>query len=127
MVKYSRHKVDRILLTAYQMFIGSLFLIIISSFAVNPLSLNFNFKALLLFVYLAFISAAAFGIWFYLIKYNRLGYISIYRFIIPISGSLLSALFLPEETIGANTIIALLMVSYGIVMINRVQQERQLH
>jgi len=123
MVKNSKHKVDRILLTAYQMFIGSLFLIIISVFAVNPLSLNFSFKALFLFIYLAFISAAGFGIWFSLIKYNRLGYISIYRFIIPISGSLLSALFLVDESIGSNTIIALLMVSFGIVMINRVQRE----
>lgn len=119
MVKNSRHKIDRVLMAAYQMFIGSLLLIFIAVFAVHPLSLDFNLKAVLLIAYLAFVSAAGFGIWFNLIKHNKLGYISIYRFTIPISGSLLSALFLAEESINLYTIIALIMVSFGIIMINK--------
>ncbi|HHU93131.1 MAG TPA: DMT family transporter [Halanaerobiaceae bacterium] len=119
MVKNSRHELDRVLLTAYQMFIGSLILIFIALFKISPFSLNFTFKGVLLIIYLAFVSAAAFGIWFNLIKYNRLGYISIYRFSIPVSGALLSALMLAEETLSFRAIIALIMVSFGIIMINR--------
>lgn len=119
MVKNSRHKLDRVLLTAWQMFIGSLFLIFIAIFRISPFGLQFTFRGVLLLVYLAFVSAAAFGIWFNLIKYNRLGYISIYRFSIPVTGALLSALLLPEETLSVRALIALFMVSIGIIMINR--------
>ncbi len=118
MVKNSKHQLEPILLTAYQMLIGSLFLIAISTLGVHPFSLDFNLKSTLLIFYLAFVSAAGFGLWYSLIKYNKLGYISIYKFMVPISGALLSALLLPEEGIYFNTIIALILVSFGIIMIN---------
>lgn len=118
MVKNSPKHIDPLLVTAYQMFLGSLVLFLTAAIKVHPLSLNFTPNTLILLIYLAFISAGGFGIWFSLIKFNRLGYISIYKFITPVSGVLLSALFLPGEAVNINVFLALLLVSSGIVLIN---------
>jgi len=100
------------------MFLGSIVLFLVAMTKVHPLSLTFTFKSFLLLLYLAFISAGGFGIWYSLIRYNRLGYISIYKFITPTAGVLLSALFLPEESITINILFALLLVTLGIILIN---------
>ncbi len=118
MVKNSSTQLDSLLVTAYQMFLGSIVLFLVAMTKVHPLSLVFTFKSFLLLLYLAFISAGGFGIWYSLIRYNRLGYISIYKFIIPVAGVLLSALFLPAESITINILFALLLVTLGIILIN---------
>jgi len=69
-------------------------------------------------IYLAFISAAAFGLWYSLIKFNKVGYITIYKFIVPVSGVFLSAIFIITETVSFNAVFALVLVSLGIVIIN---------
>lgn len=105
-------------ITAWQMFIGSTLLL---SYGVPRLSenaLTFTPKAWGLLIYAAFLSAAAFSLWFSLLKYNKAGVISLYKFVIPVAGTILSLIFLPGEKFSINILFALMLVSLGIISVN---------
>lgn len=106
------------IISSYQLLIGSIFLIL-SGFLGGAGGLEFTPKGTVLLVYLAFISAAAFSIWTVLLKYNGVGKVTIYKFSIPLFGMFLSYIFLGERFVGANVIIAALLVSVGILLINK--------
>ncbi len=118
MVKNVSDRIEPLLITAYQMLFGSIVLFLLAIIREGPFSLNFSLKAVLIILYLAFVSAAGFGLWYSLIKYNPLGYVTIYKFVVPVSGVLFSSLFLVEETVTASIFAALVLVSLGIIMIN---------
>ena len=67
----------------------------------------------------AALSAAAFSLWYYLLKYNKAGEITLYRFVIPVSGAVLSALVLPGESLSPAALVALALVAFGIAAVNR--------
>ena len=117
-VKHLSVNIDTMIITAYQMLFGSVTLFIVSIMGTDINSVQFNTKSTFLLIYLAFISAAAFALWYSLIKYNKVGYITIYKFITPVSGVFLSAFFLVNEFINIYAVIALILVSIGIVIIN---------
>lgn len=121
-VKYLSEKIDIMIITAFQMLFGSVTLFLIALTGANINAISFNFKTGILLVYLAFISAAAFGLWYSLIKFNKVGYITIYKFIVPVSGVFLSSIFIITETITISAVIALVLVSLGIVIINMPQE-----
>lgn len=123
MVKNVSDKIEPLLITAYQMMFGSIALFLLAVTRVGPFSLVFNIKTIIIILYLAFVSAAGFGLWYSLIKYNPLGYVTIYKFMVPVSGVLFSSLLLPEEGVTFNVLIALVLVSLGIVMINYQKKE----
>jgi len=111
-------RIEPMLVTAYQMLLGSVTLFLISITKVKPLSLGFTPSTFLLLIYLAMISAVGFALWYTLIKYNHLGYITIYKFVIPVSGVFFSSLLLAEESLNLNLLFSLLLVSIGIIIIN---------
>ncbi|MCF8009268.1 MAG: DMT family transporter [Halanaerobiales bacterium] len=121
--KFLSKKISIMIITAYQMLFGSLLLFFISLLGTDYNILQFSTKSIILLVYLAFISATAFGIWYTLIKYNKVGYITIYKFIAPVSGVFLSAFFIIGETVTINAIFSLVMVSTGILTINMPQKK----
>ncbi len=114
--------VHPVLVTAYQMFFGSVLLILTGGIASGLGWVVFDWRSVLLLFYLAFASATAFSIWYSILKYNKAGEVAVYRFLIPIWGTLLSAIFL-GESIGLNTILALAMVSIGIALVNKRKPE----
>lgn len=109
---------NALIVTAWQMFMGSLILFLVSSSGSNFSRLTFTPLTSILLIYLAFISAAAFALWYTLIKYNNLGFVTIYKFMIPVSGVFLSSVLLPDESINLIIISAMLMVSLAIIIIN---------
>lgn len=117
-VKYLSDNIDIMIITAFQMFFGSLSLFMVAANGTELNTIVFDFKSGILLIYLAFISAAAFGLWYSLIKFNKVGYITIYKFIVPVSGVFLSAIFIIGESINLNAIVALILVSIGIIIIN---------
>ncbi len=110
-------QVDTFLITAYQLLTGSLFLIAVG-FLGGAETLKFTDKNIWLLLYLSFISAAAFSIWTILLKHNGVGKVSVYKFTIPIFGTFLSYIFLKERVLGANVILAIVLVSISIILIN---------
>ncbi|WP_449353974.1 DMT family transporter [Virgibacillus natechei] len=71
-----------------------------------------------LFIYSALLSAIAFALWYSILKYNNAGELSMYKFIVPVSGSLLSAIFIPEERLNFFILAAIALVAVGIIVVN---------
>ena len=71
-------------------------------------------------LYMGFISAGAYTLWGVLLKYNPVSKVSVLGFVNPIMGVLLSALFLGESTeaFSITSVLALLLVSAGIIIVN---------
>lgn len=109
---------DPVLINAYQLFFGALLLLAVGVPGVAGRIPRFTGLFWILFVYSAVLSAAAFSIWYYLLKYNRAGEVTLYRFVIPVSGALLSALVLPEESLTPAAVVALGLVAFGIGAVN---------
>ena len=70
---------------------------------------------------LAVSSAVAYSIWGILMKYNPVSRVSIFNFLTPLFGVLLSAIFLGEvkQALSWNKLAALILVSGGIYIVNR--------
>ena len=67
--------------------------------------------------YLAVLSAVAFSLWNQIIRHNPIGKVSIYLFLIPIFGVILSILLL-QEALNKSTLIGLALVSIAIFIVN---------
>ena len=85
----------------------------------SPSVVVFTGQSLLLLLYLSFLSAAAFSLWYVLIQYNRLSVMAAYRFLIPICAVLLSVAFIEGEHLEWPAILALVLVCLGIVLTSR--------
>lgn len=109
-------------INAYQLTFGSMLLLVLGIPTLVGGSLTFTPLFWALFVYSAFLSAAAFSIWYTLLKYNKAGEVTIYRFVIPISGAVLSAIFLPDEQLTISILAALMLVAVGISAVNHWQR-----
>ena len=105
-------------LTGWQLTIGSVLLLVIGLPQLQENAIAFTPLGWGLFIYSAFLSAAAFGLWYSILKYNKAGEISIYKFVTPVSGTILSALFIPGEKLTLFVIAALALVAIGFVAIN---------
>ena len=105
-------------LTGWQLTIGSIVMLVIGLPQLQENAMLFTPLGWGLFVYSAFLSAAAFGLWYSILKYNKAGEISIYKFATPVSGTILSALFIPGENLTLLVVAALALVAVGFVAIN---------
>lgn len=107
------------LVTAWQMFMGSSLLIILGLPGAQITQVTFTPKFFILLMYSSLLSATAFSLWYSLLKYSKAGVIAIYRFMIPVSGAILSVIFLPEDQFSLKIAGALGLVSLGIIVVNR--------
>ncbi|MCZ2258472.1 DMT family transporter [Sporosarcina sp. G11-34] len=105
-------------LTGWQLTIGALVMLIVGLPQLQEDAMTFTPLGWGLFVYSALLSAAAFGLWYSLLKYNKAGEISIYKFATPVSGAILSALFIPGEQLTLFVVAALALIAVGFVAIN---------
>jgi drug/metabolite transporter (DMT)-like permease len=120
---------DIIMITGYQMFLGALIIDIIAIvwMIITPLEppegstekpyRNVSFKGYLLMIHMSLLSAVAFSIWNTLIRFNDVGKIAYFNFLIPIFGSFLSGIFLGEELFKIENLIALVLVCIGVIIV----------
>jgi drug/metabolite transporter (DMT)-like permease len=118
LAKKGSTKMEVIYMTAYQMILGSLGLIAIGAFSVGLVPFQFDLKSSLMLVYLAVLSAAGFILWNNVMKYNQVGKVSLYLFLVPVFGVILSSLLL-KEPLHYFVIAGLILVVAGIVLVNR--------
>lgn len=80
--------------------------------------------AAVLLLYLSFISAAAYTIWGILLKYNPVSRVTVFGFMNPLFGVVLSAAFLgeKEQAFSVNALTALVLVCLGIYVVNKEKQ-----
>jgi drug/metabolite transporter (DMT)-like permease len=111
-------RVDSVVLTGWQLAIGGLALLLIG-FATGGSLAGFTVKSTLLMVYLVVLSSAAFSLWTILLKYNRVSMITVFNFMVPIFGTMLSAVFLDERFLEWKNGAALVLVCYGIWLVTK--------
>ena len=116
--KYSKHE-DPVVISGYQFFIGGLVMVAIGLTSGGHIQIP-DFKAAGVLLYLAVLSAAAYSLWGVLLKYNPVSKVSIYSFMTPVCGVILSNIMLDEasKVSGLNLVFALLLVSGGIFLLN---------
>lgn len=112
--KYGQNQ-NSYFLTGFQFIIGSIILIIIGLTTRNG-SLTFTNKGIILLIYSAILSAAAFTIWTMVLRYHSASEFGIYRLFIPIFGSILSIIFLKEQFTVYLAIGMILVLSSSIVL-----------
>lgn len=117
MKKYAADE-DPVLLSGWQFFFGGIVLAAIGFLGGGRISV-ITAKGLILLLYLAFISAAAYSVWAMLLKANPVSKVAVFGFTNPMFGVLLSAILLHEwDQINGSFVIALVLVCAGIITVN---------
>lgn len=111
--------INPIIMNSWQFLFGSSILLVFGLIAGAGYHLQFTSLAVVLLIYSAFLSATAFTIWFNLLKYNTASSVTIFKFLIPVFGSILSAILIPEEHFTIMIVFGLVCASLGIYMVNR--------
>jgi len=123
LVKKASVRVYPPLMVAYQLTLGSVVLLIVALGMESPSVLCFSKSTVWLLMFLSFVSAAAFPVWYVLVKYNQLTKMAVYRFLIPVCGTFLSAAILDTESLSGLALVSLALVSAGMVLTSRAPTE----
>ena len=115
--RYSKEE-DPVMLSGWQFVFGGLILAVCGLLAGGRLTAVTGAGIAMLF-YLAVVSAAAYSLWGILLKYNPVSRVTVFGFMNPVFGVLLSALLLQEtESLGVMSVAALILVCVGIYLVN---------
>lgn len=109
---------DPVVVTGYQLTGGGLILIFIGLIGHGHFD-SITAPGILLLLYMAFLSAAAFTVWTMLLKYNPASKIAVYNFLIPIFGTTFSVMFLNESIFNLRSLLALILACAGIYIVNK--------
>ncbi|MFB7138961.1 DMT family transporter [Gottfriedia sp. NPDC056225] len=126
LAKEAAKKVDVAYLTAYQMMIGSVGLLLIGGFTAGFFPFQFDLRTFGMLVYLSLLSAVGFILWNNVMKYNQVGKVSMYLFLVPVFGVILSSIML-NEVLSYLVFIGLMMVTSGIIIVNYQKEQRSSH
>ena len=106
-------------MTGWNLTIGAAILFVIGLFMGGSLSvITWTRTAIVLMLILALIASVAFGLWYWIVQHAKIGEISIYKFCMPLSGSLLSV-FMGQDSFTLPLTIGLVLVCVGIVVVNK--------
>lgn len=116
---FSKHE-DTTTLCGYQFFIGGIVLVIIGLSFGGRIP-HIDVGAAFMLIYLAFLSACAFTLQGFLLKYNPVSKVAVFKSTNPLFGALFSAIILSEwsQLLSWFTLLALLLVCAGIFVINK--------
>ncbi|MCR5771115.1 MAG: DMT family transporter [Butyrivibrio sp.] len=119
-IKLFSQKENPVVLSGYQFFIGGIVMAVVGTLMGGHLTIV-SAGSIPLLIYMAFISAGAYTLWGILLKYNPVSTVTVLGFVNPVMGVILSAIFLGEgdEALSVYTLIALVLVSLGIYIINK--------
>lgn len=107
-----------VMLSGYQFVLGGVIMIFAGNAFGGKLGV-LSKEALGMLLWLALVSAVAYSLWGILLKYNPVSRVAVFGFMNPVFGVILSAWLLREgNTIGGSCIIALILVSVGIYIVN---------
>ncbi len=110
-------------LTGFQLALGGL-LLLVTGLAFGGKIAVYGMDCIFSMAYLAVLSALAFTLWAKLIKYNPVGKISLFGFLNPIFGVILSGIFLGEDFLNIRLVAALACVCAGIYIVNYTKESR---
>jgi drug/metabolite transporter (DMT)-like permease len=109
---------DVMVVTGYSLFLGGILLTFLGMSFGGSVT-NFTLSSTLLLSYMILLSSVAFTLWSLLLKHNKVGSVSVFIFLTPIFGAILSAIFLGENILEVKNVFALLLVCFGIWLVNK--------
>lgn len=124
MKRYSQHE-DPVVLSGYQFILGGI--VMIAAGLAFGGSIRFgSASGMGVLVYLSLLSAVAYSLWGILLKHNPVSSVTVYSFMIPVFGVLLSWILLTEKSNVsiANLLVALVLICTGIITLNFKKAER---
>lgn len=110
--------VDPTVMTGWQLAIGGAVLVA-GGYATGGTLEVHSLKALAVLGYLTLLSSVAFALWSVLLKVNRVSMIAPFNFVVPVAGTVLSAIFLGENILDIKYAVALVLVCSGIWWVNK--------
>lgn len=110
--------VDPTVMTGWQLAIGGVALLAGGYLSGGRLDVT-GVAAVAILGYLTLLSAIAFALWSMLLKVNRVSMIAPFNFVIPVAGTMLSAIFLGENILELKYAVALVLVCSGIWWVNK--------
>lgn len=118
MKRYSKYE-DPVILSGYQFILGGIVMIIVGLMLGGHIHIQ-NLKGLGVLIYLAFLSAIAYSLWGVLLQYNPVSKVTVFSFMTPVFGVILSNLMLTESgnVPMINLFITLILVCAGIIILN---------
>ncbi len=118
--KYSENH-DTVLLSGYQFVVGGLVLTLVGlpwGLLSDRGEISVSIEGVGILIYLALVSSVAYTVWGLLLRKNDVSKISIFGFMTPVMGVVLSALFLGEAgQLGIRHIVSLALVCAGIIVV----------
>ena len=119
-VKIFSKKENTAALCGYQFLIGGGVLVIIGLSFGGRIS-HVSAGAIFMLIYLGFLSACAFTLQGFLLKYNPVSKVAVYKSTNPLFGAVFSAIILSEsdQLLSPYTLIAIILVCLGIFVINK--------
>jgi drug/metabolite transporter (DMT)-like permease len=110
--------VDPTVMTGWQLAIGGAVLVA-GGYATGGMLEVHSLKAVAVLGYLTLLSSVAFALWSVLLKVNRVSMIAPFNFVVPVAGTVLSAIFLGENILDIKYAVALVLVCSGIWWVNK--------
>ena len=117
MKEYTK-KEDPVILSGYQFIAGGMIMTFAGLLMGGRLE-TVTTRGVIDIVYLAFVSAVAYSVWGILMKHNPVSRVSVYGFLTPIFGVIMSIILLKEGAgFGLLHLTALVLVCVGIIIVN---------
>ena len=125
MIKRYSQEENPVTLSGYQFVLGGLIMVVCGLLLGGRLTV-ISGAGIAMLLYLAVISAVAYSMWGVLLKYNPVSRVTVFGFMNPVFGVILSAIFLRESgSIGVVCILALVLVCAGIYIVNRTPKQSE--
>ncbi|MDE6791065.1 MAG: DMT family transporter [Clostridia bacterium] len=122
---FSKHE-NTTALCGYQFLIGGVVLVIIGASFGGTIP-HVSVGAAFMLLYLGFLSACAFTLQGFLLRYNPVSKVAVYKSTNPLFGAVFSAIILneSEQLLSFYTLIAIVLVCLGIFIINKFGERRK--
>lgn len=119
-IKNQTSKLPPLVLSSSTMIFGGAVIYLIS---IPVEGLEFTLKPTTYYIalsWLTFLSAAAFSIWFYLLKRPevKVSYLNFWKFLIPVAGALLAWIFLPDESPNVSSVLGVFITGLALILLN---------
>ena len=126
LIKIFSKSEDPVVISGYQFMLGGTVMIVAGLMAGGRID-HFDLTGAAILVYLSFLSAIAYALWGMLLKFNPVSKVTIFSFMTPVFGVLLTKLMLPEESTVklVNLLISLVLVCLGVFMLNYVKPTKK--
>lgn len=115
--KYATKTIESSTMASYNLLFGGVMLTLIGVIFTKD-AFSISIQGILVLLYLSFVSAFGYTVQSKLFKEYSISKVSVYNFVIPVSGAFFSGIFLQENILRWEYLLALLLVSIGIVAVN---------